>query len=258
MSAETEREVNVAPVPVAGTTATFTPQHPLPRHRHAKAQVLYATTGAMQVDTDAGEWILPSQRALWIPPELPHGFSCRRETHVYALYVQPGFIDLPLTECRVVDVSRLLHELILRAVDLPRIYQPGDAAHRLAAVVGDELAGLRPEPLHLPLPSDPRARRLCDWLRAHPDDTSPLAELALAFGAGERTLARLIRSETGLTFGAWRERLRAHRGVELLTEGQTVTSAAMALGYQTTSAFIAAFKRVFGITPGSYFGPAQE
>ncbi len=248
-----EPEVNVAPVPVAGTTEVFTPDRPLPRHRHAKGQLLYATTGVMQVDTDAGEWVLPRQRALWIPPELSHGFSCRRETHVYALYVEPGFIDLPTTECRIVDVSRLLHELVLRAVDLPRMYQPGDAAHRLASVVADELIGLRAEPLHLPLPEDPRARRLCDWLRSQPDDPSTLAELAPAFGAGERTMARIIRRETGLAFGAWRERLRAQRGVELLAEGQRVTSVAMTLGYQTTSAFIAAFKRVFGVTPGDYF-----
>ena len=38
----------------------------------------------------------------------------------------------------------------------------------------------------------------------------------------------------------------------LLTTGSTVTAAAAASGYTNTSAFIAAFRDAFGVTPAAY------
>ncbi|HIM37390.1 MAG TPA: AraC family transcriptional regulator [Dehalococcoidia bacterium] len=37
-------------------------------------------------------------------------------------------------------------------------------------------------------------------------------------------------------------------------EGHTVTETALSVGYETTSAFIAMFRRSLGVTPGQYFG----
>jgi AraC-like DNA-binding protein len=58
--------------------------------------------------------------------------------------------------------------------------------------------------------------------------------------------------ETGMTFGAWRERLRLTAAVARLGEGEPVTAVAYDLGYQSPSAFIAMFRRSLGDTPGRY------
>ena len=75
-------------------------------------------------------------------------------------------------------------------------------------------------------------------------------------GASERTLARLFRSETGMTFAAWRQQLRLIRALELLAEGTAVTEVALAVGFDSPSSFIAMFRRSLGTTPSRYFAPS--
>src|SRR3546814_638212 len=116
----------------------------------------------------------------------------------------------------------------------------------------DDRSGGKPGPRCLPLRRDVRMRRIAEALLADPADTRALGDWAKAAAASERTLARLFVRETGMTFGAWRERLRLTAAVARLAEGQPVTSVAFDLGYQSPSAFIAMFRRCLGDTPGRY------
>jgi AraC-like DNA-binding protein len=68
-----------------------------------------------------------------------------------------------------------------------------------------------------------------------------------------RTLARLFRRETGLSFAAWRQQLRLLRALERLAAGEPVTAVALDLGYSGPSAFVAMFRRALGVSPGRYF-----
>jgi AraC-like DNA-binding protein len=129
---------------------------------------------------------------------------------------------------------------------------PSGPEARVLALIPDELRALEPEPLHLPLPRDRRLTAVTGRLAADPADGRSLAAWAKLAGAGERTLARLFLSETGLTFGAWRQRLRLLAAIARLAEGQAVTAVAYDLGYDSPSAFIAMFRRNLGETPGHY------
>ena len=117
----------------------------------------------------------------------------------------------------------------------------------------DELRTLPSAPLHLPQPRDPRLRRVTEALRAEPADPRPLPAWARRAGASPRTLARLFLAETGLGFRAWRQRARLLRALVALADNTPVTTVAFDAGYDSPSAFIAAFKRAFGTTPGRYF-----
>jgi AraC-like DNA-binding protein len=108
-------------------------------------------------------------------------------------------------------------------------------------------------PHHLPRPTDPRARCIVGALDADPGDRRPLAAWARSAGASTRTLARLFRRETGLGFRAWRQQLRLLRGLERLAAGDAVTRVAVDVGYDSPSAFVAAFRRALGTSPGRYF-----
>jgi AraC-like DNA-binding protein len=88
-------------------------------------------------------------------------------------------------------------------------------------------------------------------LTASPSVT-PVAVPGRAVGAGERTLSRLFRAETGMTFPQWRAQLRLHHSLTLLASGLSVTATAITCGYSTPSAFTAAFHATFGTTPGTY------
>ena len=117
----------------------------------------------------------------------------------------------------------------------------------------DLLAAAETAPLELPLPSDARAVSFARRLMAEPGATASLADLARGSGALLRkTLQRLFQAQTGLSLEAWRARVRMQQAVVALSAGAPVTEAALDAGYQSASAFIAAFKRAFGVTPARY------
>jgi AraC-like DNA-binding protein/mannose-6-phosphate isomerase-like protein (cupin superfamily) len=229
-----------------------------PWHSHFRAQLAYATEGVMRVSTTEGRWLVVPQQAVWIPPGVSHQVDTRGSTATRFLYVHPAACAGLPDNCRVLGISGLLRELILRLVSFGNEGPLTPAQARLMAIVPDELRALRPEPLYLPLPRDGRLHSITDVLTAAPADNRSLAVWARAAGASESTLARLFTRETGMTFGAWRQRLRLVTAVGRLAEGQSVTTVAYDLGYDSPSAFIAMFKRNLGETPGRYLAAAGQ
>lgn len=69
----------------------------------------------------------------------------------------------------------------------------------------------------------------------------------------ERSLARLMLRETGLTFGRWRQQLHLIIALRELASGVSVQNVAANLGYESVNAFIIMFKKMMGSTPAHYF-----
>ena len=223
-------------------------------HRHRRCQLLYAIRGVMTAHTRDGTWVVPPQQAVWLPAGIEHNVIATRGMAMRSLYMEPAACHGMPETCCVLPVPPLLRELILRAIDLGGDYAPDGPAARLVAVIPDELRRLEPEPLHLPMPADPRLAAVTDALVADPGDRRDLADWAHEAGASERTLARLFQRETGMTFGAWRQRRRLQAAIARLAAGDAVTTVALDLGYESPSAFITMFRRTLGETPGRYLG----
>lgn len=232
----------------------------VPTHTHAhRAQVMYAVRGAMTVSTDQGRWVLPPERALWVPPGVAHTVTNTKSIKLRTLYVAPDTEGAPVwPTCAVLSVTPLARELILACVGFPWDYGPAGPEARLARVLLDCLTLLPQEPLHLPEPRDFRARAAARALKRHPGDQRTLREIAHEAGASGRTLERLFSQETGLSFGVWRLRLRMLAALERLAAGESVTSTAFAVGYENPSSFIAAFRTMLGSTPAKYFAPGED
>jgi AraC-like DNA-binding protein len=206
----------------------------------------------MRVTTPDATWLTPPTRAIWAPGGTPHEIEMRGAVAMRTLYLAPAPGDPRLDACRAIEVAPLLRELILHIVRLGMLTE-GDPAHgRLEALLVDLLAEAQTAPLELPLPADPRARAFADRLLAEPALPATLADLARGSGASLRTLQRLFLAQTGLALDAWRGRARMQQALASLGAGAPVTAAAMDAGYQSVSAFIAAFKRTFGETPARY------
>ena len=221
-------------------------------HDHKRCQLLFAIRGVMTVRTRNGTWTVPPQQAVWVPAGVEHAVHALQEVAMRSLYLDPAAASgLPLT-CCVLPVPPLLRELILRVVALGRTYPSDSAGARLVAVIPDELRRLKPEPLHLPLPQDARLATVTAALIDEAGDRRDLSDWAEQAGASERTLARLFNKETGMTFGAWRQRRRLLAAIERLAGGDPVTTVALDLGYDSPSAFITMFKKSLGDTPGRY------
>ncbi|MGW7793393.1 AraC family transcriptional regulator [Streptomyces tricolor] len=226
----------------------YPPDHLLVWHAHRRAQVLYAATGVMRVETADGSWTIPTARAVLIPPGTRHqvamtGVSTR------SLYIEPAAVPWFPARCRAVDVSPLLRALILEAVEMEPRYPAHSRDAAVAALLLHELRNLAPLPLDLPLPADPRLRGLCEAFLRRPDVHDPPARWCAALHISERTLARLFRRGTGLSFSQWRQRACVLHSLRHLATGTPVTRVAAMLGYDNPAAYTTAFRKLLGRPP---------
>jgi AraC-like DNA-binding protein len=229
--------------------------HGVPAHRHGRGHLVYPATGVLSVTTDAGTWIAPANRAVWIPAGAEHRHRAYGRTDVRILPLPPSLSARLPVRPAVLAVSALAREALLALTALTGTPRPPAAQHRLRAVAVDELVLAPEQPLRLPEPADPRLRALADRLRRDPSDPATLAELGRQVGASERTLSRLFHQEVGMSFRHWRGHLRIHQALVLLAAGRPVTETAIACGWANPTSLIEAFTAVLGQTPGQYRHP---
>lgn len=244
------------PVLVRAFSRDYRPGEKVDPHAHEADQLLYASTGVMTLTADSGLWVIPAHRGVWIPAGVRHSIRMTGAVHMRTLYLRAGRGDIG-DRCRVLAVSPLLRELILEVVRRASARYRREN-YRLLRVLLDHLRVLPTAPLHLPEPEDARARFVTDAIWADPADRRTLREFARPAGASARTLARLFVSQTSMTFGIWRQQARILAALQRLAAGESVTSAALNVGYESPSSFVAMFKRSLGQSPGRYFASGQE
>jgi AraC-like DNA-binding protein len=243
---------------VRSLAAGYSPSYVIHAHSHEWGQLIYASRGVMSVHTEASYRVVPPNRAVWVPAGIEHRVEMSGAVSMRTLYFAPSLTDAVPAECSVLNVSPLLRELILHVVSLGMLDRRLPEHDRLIGVLLDQLRALDTVPLQLPMPRDRRASMVAKTLQANPGDTSSLEQLARRSGATKRTIERRFNSETGLTFGRWRQQLVLLHALKLLASGESVTSVALELGYESTSAFISMFKRALGSTPRRYYEERQS
>jgi AraC-like DNA-binding protein/quercetin dioxygenase-like cupin family protein len=232
----------------------------LDTHMHREAQLVYAAKGTMQVTTPKGRWLVPPDRAVWVPALSEHAIDVLADIQMRTLYFDLAWLSreprsASLAQEFVVRVSPLLHQAILA------LFDDRNTPERTAILV--ELAMLE---LHraedsttfIPLPHEPRCRRAADIVLADPTGAHAIEVLARAVGASARTLSRLFSSETQLSFKSWRQRARIAAAIERMSMDSNVPVKQLAsdLGYASVPAFSHAFRQVTGKTPTAFSGKA--
>lgn len=220
-------------------------------HSHSRAQILYAAAGVMSVTTISSSFVIPPQRALWLPAGEAHEVSCRGAVALRTLYVDPDLGACP-NECRVFEVSDFLRALILEAATFAADYDVEGREGRIIDLLIGEVVAMPTAPLCARMPSDYRLLRVCKAILADPSDHKTLDDWAAIAGMGRRTFTRAFRRETGMGLGIWRQQVRLMDALSMLTAGRSVTSVAFEVGYESASAFTAMFHRAFGAPPSHY------
>ncbi len=225
-----------------------------PSHRHGWGQLLFISEGLVQVSAKgAGYWVVPPQRAVWIPAFIEHDAFNVHAVKVRNVYISPNAAcDLPDC-CQVITVTPLLRELILAMAEFDTLYDEDGAEGRLVSVFLDQLKSTPETPLHLPYPCSPPLQKIASTLRDHPADKRSMDIWATELGLSSRTLARRFQKETGMTFGQWRQQARLLAAITRIAQGDAVANIAQDLGYESQSAFITMFRKALGKTPGRYF-----
>lgn len=220
-------------------------------HRHSRAQLLYAVKGSIRMHCALGCWIIPPQRAVWIPPQYPHQTGSIGPMEMRTLYIRPAHSP-SLTSPIMLGVSALLRELILRIVAIPHEYNlMGQDAMIVDTTLG-ELDWTPQSPISLPAVEDARLQSMEQAIACAPSDRSSLEQWAVKLHMSPRTLTRLIREHTNLSFGQWRDQMRTFAAIPMLSERRPLAEIADAVGFDTASSFTAMFKRQTGIVPSRY------
>jgi AraC-like DNA-binding protein/mannose-6-phosphate isomerase-like protein (cupin superfamily) len=223
----------------------------LPAHSHRRAQLLYGATGVMQVTTRDGNWVVPPQRAVWIPAGVTHQVRML-DVSTRSAYLEPGAARAQRTACEVIEVSPLLRQLLLDAVEMPAAYELAGRDGALAALLVHEVDRACVLPLHIPVPRDKRLAPLCRAFIAAPDARQPPHAWAGRLHMSARTFSRYFHQQTGMSFSEWRQRACVVQALARLAAGVAVTAIALDFGYQSPAAFSTMFRRVLGRSPTEF------
>ncbi len=220
-----------------------------PEHSHARGQLFALTQGLLIVEAGSERWMFPSQRCAWIPPNCRHaarsvGGVAGSMVHLSAEMCR----GLPKMPC-MFKSSELLFAMVNRilAWDVRQPLNP--AKKHLIAALRDEIRQPDQQPLRLTIPREERLAKVADALLDDVGDDRTLDAWAHVAG---------MAAQVGMSFGRWRQQARLFAALEMLAQRKSVTEVAIAVGYDSVSAFIEMFRTMLGTTPQTYFRGRQE
>lgn len=227
-------------------------------HCHDRAQLIHAISGVITVTAREGNWVVPPGRGVWVPAASEHELRMAGVVRMRTLFVDADARpDLP-RQCQVIEISPLLRELIIGAMDIAPDHPAHGREARIMQLILDEIRVLPVAALHVPSPRSPALQALCEALRLAPAEDWSLARAAAHCGLNARTLTRAFQRETGLSLVQWLRRMRLLAGLDALAAGHSVLEVALDQGYDSPSAFSAMFRRTLGVSPSVYFGRGGE
>lgn len=229
-------------------------------HSHNRAQLLYAESGVMSVVTGQSTYAVPPQRALWMAAGVSHEVSCRSDVSLRTLYIdapapeteREADRDADLADCRLIEVSDFLQALIIEIVNFDIRKSISERERLIVDLLLHEIWSMPRAPYHVRMPRNEKLCRACQIIAQDPANHSSLDELAEIACISRRTFTRMFRHETGMSFAVWRQQMRLMEALSLMGSGRSITTAAYEVGYNSPSAFTAAFHRTFGLSPSQY------
>jgi len=225
-----------------------------PAHKHQWGEFVYSFSGVLEMQAEGRTFRVPPSFGLWHPPGAEHQGGNRHASYHCSLYIDQALAaerGMPETTCALMVnpmLRAMLNHLRLNPPSPPYSVEES----KLLDVMLDQLVITPKAGSYLPDSHDPLLSKVLDYLKGNPGNNCSLKTLAEQFATSERTLARKAQRDLGIALSEWRQRLKVIRAVPMLQEGASVESVALDLGYSTSSAFIAMFRRLLDVTPDEY------
>ncbi len=229
------------------TNATFD----APIHSHKQGQLVLPLIGSMVCEVDNQIWMAPPETAVWIPPQRPHTNKALSKATFCFVYIHPDHVPLPNQSCTL-TITPLVREIIVHIAKLTPDQFGTPLYHKLSELLLDMLPTLVHEQLNFPLTDDPQLKKVANTLLSNPADRRTINEWAISLAMSEKTFTRLVKKQTGMTFGQWRRQLHIVLSLQFLSQGHSVQITSELLGYESVTAFITMFKKALGVSPKRY------
>lgn len=221
-------------------------------HSHSVAQFIHINHGVIRVHTDEDCWVIPKNRGIWIEKGVEHSLSAIGHVELNTIFIDPLYrANLP-SDTAIFHVSNLLKELMNSIVLLSNTDIKSIRYKRITELILDELTIMEAFDFRVPIPLNKELNELCQQILQRLDHPWAVIDVAKKLGISERTVSRKFVKNIGMSFSEWLRRQRLLKGMELLASGSSVLDTAVAVGYDSQSAFCIAFKSRVGVPPSEY------
>jgi AraC-like DNA-binding protein len=241
--------------------------HRFAPHAHEEFSIGVCSEGVEVLDYRGTKWhAMPGTVVILEPGEphtgysaIPEGFAYRAMYPAASLVAESGLAD-PHFPVPIVADPELAAALRAAHVALDTGADQIEAETRLTSGLATLLARhAEPGPRRSgPQPGHRVARatmaRLADQLL----DPPSLADIATEFGLSRFQLLRAFHAEVGMPPYAWLAQYRVNRARCLLVEGHRPAEAAALAGFADQAHLTRWFRRVVGVTPGSFRNSVQD
>lgn len=217
-------------------------------HSHPTHELLWNERGASSATVGTRTWTITPAIGLWMPAGLLHSGitpagTWYRTAH-FGINTAPALSERPVS----IEITPLLRLLLDRLTD----ESLGSESRALTEKMVIDVLAPPDQELLVQMPTAALLRPIVEAVGANPGDPRTLEDWATVLGVSARTITRAFRSETGMSFGRWTASVRTQRAAILLGAGLELAEVAQRMGYQSVSAFGAAFRRVMGATPATF------
>ncbi|WP_241640288.1 AraC family transcriptional regulator [Rosenbergiella epipactidis] len=225
-----------------------------PPHYHREGQLLYATRGVMLVKTEGKSWVIPPQRALWIPPLHEHSYQILSQTHLRAVYFSRPFIEqcdafVHKEDVHVISTTPLLKILISSLFEQ---HYSKQNQRKIAELLVNLFHEAQPLAAELPMPEKVPLSLAIRPLIIEQRWNLPMSDLADIALLSERSFTRLFKADTGISFRVWKQRARIYLALDLLAKEVSIKQVAYQLGFSSPASFTAAFRSITGSVPRDF------
>ena len=248
----TNIDIQLIPQPISVLHREIPALAGVSQYRHQQIQCIYVHTGVLAVITEQGRFFIPPQQAIIIPADHLHEILAKTAVKLSIFnFNSDQACELSLTP-HVIAINRLLNTLIIESESIPANYLWDSTEGRLLRLIRDKISIANTLDTFLPYPKDKRLTAITERLLKHPSLKSDLNFWGKFVNASPRTLSRLFKKETQITYSEWRQRLNVQIAIKHLSLDDNIGSIAKLLGYESSSAFIYMFKKQMGVSPNQF------
>lgn len=205
----------------------------------------------MVIETEFAQWTVTPGSVGWFPPNLNHRAWVPGNVTGNSLYLDPVASNHFPCHAGIYGADHFIIALLNRCNN-SHIQYSEEHQNLLLKLLGYEIRQGSTLPLELKLPTDRRARNVACELLKNPACIFDQNQLAQQWGLSVRSLSRLFRHQTGLSFSQWRQQAKVVASLQWILSGLSVTEVASLSGYSNVSAYIEVFRQRFGKTPGQF------